>query len=89
MSLNIDTARTHGMPRFFFYIGILTIGQTVFRPALSFTISDWFFFISFLFTTSECLLRRNLEIKFPPFMILGLFLFTVGGDYHQVLLKCL
>lgn len=79
MNYRMTTAHSHVMPRFFFYLGILTIGQTVFRPVLSFTVSDWFFLISILFTTSECLLRKNFEIKFPPYMLLGLFLFSVGG----------
>ena len=69
----------HRTPRLFFYLGLLTIGQTVYRPALSFTLSDWFFFISLILTTSECLLRRNLKIKYPPMMIIGLFFFTMGG----------
>ena len=73
------TVDSYSTPRYFFYLGLLTIGQTVFRPALSFTLSDWFFFISFLLTTSESLLKKKLEIKFPPYIILGLFFFTIGG----------
>ena len=73
------TSRSFGTPRLFFYLGLLTIGQTVFRPFFSFTVSDWFFLISFFFTISESLLRRNIEIRFPPLMIWGLFLFTIGG----------
>ena len=69
----------HHIPRFFFYLGLLTIGQTIIRPALSFTISDWFFLTSFLLTTAECLLKRKFEIKFPPYMFFGLFLFSIGG----------
>ena len=74
-----NTSYSHGTPRFFFYLGLLTIGQTVLRPALAFTISDWFFLFSFFLTTSECLLKKNFEIKFPPYMLIGLFLFTIGG----------
>lgn len=74
-----DTSRSYRTPRFFFYLGLLFIGQTILRPALSFTLSDWFFLISFFLTTSESLLRRKLETRFPPYMILGLFLFTIGG----------
>lgn len=73
------TPNRYCTPRFFFYLGLLTIGQTVFRPVLEFTISDWFFLISLLLTTFESLLRRNLEIKFPFFMLLGLFFFSIGG----------
>lgn len=79
MFSKMTTAHSHGIPRLFFYLGILTIGQTVIRPALSFTVSDWLFFISLLLTISECLLKRNLEIRFPPIMIIGLYLFTIGG----------
>lgn len=79
MLMNINKSKCFGTPRFFFYMGLLTIGQTIFRPALSFTLSDWFFLISFFLATSECLLRRNLEIRFPLFMIWGLLFFMVGG----------
>jgi low affinity Fe/Cu permease len=70
---------SYDSPRFFFYLGLLTIGQTVFRPALNFTLSDWFFLFSLLLAISESLLRRNTEIRFPPYMIVGLFFFTFGG----------
>lgn len=75
---------SYRIPRFFFYLGLLTIGQTVIRPALSFTVSDWFFLFSFLFTMSESLLRKNIESRFPPLMICGLFLFTIGGILSSI-----
>jgi O-antigen ligase len=79
MYTNTISPKNYTTPRFFFYLGLLFIGQTIFRPALSFTLSDWFFLISFCLTTSESLLRRKLEIRFPPYMVLGLFFFTIGG----------
>jgi O-antigen ligase len=70
---------SYDTPRFFFYLGVLTIGQTVIRPALGFTMSDWLFLISLFLTISECLLRRNIEIIFPKIFMLGLFIFMIGG----------
>ena len=69
----------HRIPRLFFYLGILTIGQTVFRPILDFTISDWFFLFSLFSTISECLMRKNFPIRFPPYLMAGLFIFMLGG----------
>ena len=79
MFINKATYGSYSIPRFFFYLGLLTIGQTVYRPAFSFTASDWFFLMSFFFTTSESLLRRKIESRFSPYMIIGIFLFTIGG----------
>ena len=79
MKIKKATSISYGTPRFFFYLGLLTIGQTVFRPALTFTASDWFFLISCLLTMSESLLRRNIRIKFTLYITLGIFLFTIGG----------
>ena len=76
---NKYTNSVYGIPRFFFYLGLLTIGQTIFRPLFSFTISDWFFLIAFLLTASESLLRGNFPIRFPPLMIYGLLVFSIGG----------
>ena len=87
MFVKKDTSRSFGTPRIFFYLGLLTIGQTVFRPFLSFTVSDWFFLISFFFTISESLLSRNIDIRFPAFMIFGMFLFTIGGVLSSIFAK--
>ena len=69
----------YGLSRLFFYLGLLTICQTVFRPILSFTISDWFFLISLILAALERSMRRSKIISFPPYLICGLFLFTLGG----------
>jgi len=69
----------YGLSRLFFYLGLLTICQTVLRPMLSFTLSDWFFFISFILAAIERSIRRRKKICFPPYLIAGLFFFSLGG----------
>ena len=69
----------YGLSRLLFYIGLLTICQTVFRPILSITISDCFFLISLILAALERSMRRSEKICFPPYLICGLFFFTLGG----------
>ena len=69
----------YGLSRLFFYLGLLTICQTVFRPIFSFTISDWFFLFSLILAALERSMRRSKIISFPPYLICGLFFFTLGG----------
>lgn len=65
--------------RFFYYIGLLTIGLNSLRPVFEITVSDWFFIISLSLTIIESLYKRNICFKLPRYMPLGILFFAIGG----------
>ena len=67
------------IPRFFYYLGILFIAQTIWRPLLSFTVSDLLFLISLILTIVIMLYREKSEFRLHPSFLFGLFVFSIGG----------
>jgi len=73
------TLRLYCIPRLFYYLGILSIAQTIWRPFFSFTISDLFFLISLILTIIIMLAREKSEFRLHPLFIIGLIVFSIGG----------
>jgi O-antigen ligase len=72
--------RSFRLSRGLYYLGVLCIGQLVFRRGASITLSDVFFFFSLVTTLAVIALeRRRVEIRLPRLLLLGVFLFAVGG----------
>jgi O-antigen ligase len=66
--------------RILYYLGLLFIGQLTLRRGASVTLSDVFFLLSFLITTSTLALqRRRVDLRLPGLLLAGIFLFVVGG----------
>lgn len=87
-SVNRNTSRDgHGQPRsefgfarFLYYLGFVFISQLTFRPVLSLTLSDWFFFASFLAACGELLVcRRRVESSIPQPLFWGVVCYSIGG----------
>ena len=74
-------ARALRVPRFFYYLGILFLGQLTFRLPLGFTLSDWCFFVSLVLASVIMLSsRRRPERTFPNNALwAGVILFSAGG----------
>jgi O-antigen ligase len=66
--------------RYVFYVGAASIGILTYRPALSFSASDWFFFLAFGLT-GLVLLTYGLERDYliPSSITVGVALFAAGG----------
>ena len=62
-----------------FYLGILLIAQTAWRPALSFTLSDWVFLAAVLSFLPVILMHEKIEVPIPIPVLIGLGLILVGG----------
>ncbi|NKB80833.1 MAG: hypothetical protein GKS05_02840 [Nitrospirales bacterium] len=67
------------LPRLLFYLGVLLIAQTRWRPILSFTLSDWLFLAAFLCALIVLMGQSKVEIPIPKIVLIGLGLFMVGG----------
>lgn len=68
------------LPRLLYYLGLVFIAQLTIRPAASFTLSDWFFFASFLATCTVLLVERRYQgFLVPRGICVGAAVFTVGG----------
>jgi len=68
------------LPRVLYYLGVLFIGQLTFRHRASVTLSDVFFFLSFVTMLGRIALeRRRIEVSLPPLLLVGVFLFAIGG----------
>ena len=68
-----------GVPRFFFYAGVLLIAQTTWRPVLSFTLSDWCFLVAVVGVLPILLFQNKVEVPFSRIFLIGLGLILVGG----------
>ena len=65
--------------RLLFYLGCLFIAQLSIRPALSITLSDFFFLASFLIALASCVANGIKPIyKIKPSIQFGAFLFIFG-----------
>lgn len=73
------TFRLYSIPRFFYYLGMLFIAQTIFRPFFSVTISDIFFLISLIATIIIVLCRNKSYFILHPMFLFGLVVFSIGG----------
>ncbi|MCA1703865.1 MAG: O-antigen ligase family protein [Actinobacteria bacterium] len=69
------------VPRFFYYLGLLFIGQLTFRLPLGLTLSDWFFFLSLITAIPVALSSRGRPRRTLPRTAVwtGVFLFSIGG----------
>ena len=68
------------MARYLYYAGLLTIGQTAFRPFGSFTTSDWLFFAAFCAVLATAAIgKRKLAFRIPPVILLGVALYVGSG----------
>lgn len=69
------------VPRFFYYLGVLFIGQLTFRLPLGFTLSDWCFLASFGTASAVVLSNRWRIGHMVPKTALwpGVVLFSAGG----------
>jgi len=66
--------------RILYYFGLLFIGQLTLRRGASLTLSDVFFFFSFLITISTLVLqRRQIDLRLPRLLLAGILLVVVGG----------
>ena len=68
-----------------YYLGAATMGLLTIRPALSFTLSDWLFLLSFGLTALVILqARKVVGLDLPPLVVGGVALFAVGGFVSSV-----
>lgn len=68
-----------------YYLGAATMGLLTIRPALSFTLSDWLFLLSFGLTALVILqARKVVGLDLPPLVFGGVALFAVGGFVSSV-----
>ena len=66
--------------RAFYYLGMLTLAQTAFRPFGVFTLSDWAFFASLCAVLLAATARRGkMSFFIPPVILLGCVLYVVSG----------
>jgi len=65
--------------RFLFYLGFLFIAQTTWRPALSFTLSDWIFLAAVLSILPFWLMQCKVDVPISKPILLGLGLILLGG----------
>jgi O-Antigen ligase len=66
--------------RYMFYAGMLTIGQTAFRPLGGFTISDWLFLAALCAALATISLqKRRVRFNVPPVIVLGVVLYVGSG----------
>ena len=68
-----------GWSRVLFFLGVLTITQTTWRPALAFTLSDWIFLAAFLSIVPVWLMYGKWEFPLPTSLLVGLGLILLGG----------
>jgi hypothetical protein len=66
--------------RYLYYLGMLTIGQTAFRPLGGFTTSDWLFLGSLCAVLVSAGIRRSkLAFELPPLVLVGAVLYVISG----------
>lgn len=65
--------------RFFFYLGLLFLGQLVIRPVLATTLSDWLFLVSLGLTLLAPSTGRHLSAGVPRLLVVGVALFAIGA----------
>ena len=67
-------------PRLLYYCGIVSIAQLTIRPALSFTLSDWFFLAALGATCAQLLATRRSPgaVGFVP-VLLGIGIFSLAA----------
>jgi O-antigen ligase len=73
-----DRDRSYLTARIFYYLGMLTIAETLLRVG-GFSISDWIFLVGLVAFLAEFLIRGDPPLLLPPWMLLGLVLLCVGG----------
>ena len=68
------------LPRLLFYGGLLLLGMPLLRAAGQVTLSDVLFLFSFLLACAELVvIRRQVPIRLPILLLVGMGLFAVGG----------
>jgi|GEM_PF-729796 len=67
------------MSRFFFYGGLLVVGQLVIRPALATTLADWLFLVSLGLALLAPSTLRQPALGLPGGLAVGVGLFAVGA----------
>jgi O-antigen ligase len=68
------------LPRLLYYAGVVTIALLIIRPAIAFTLSDWFFLAALLATLFVALTRRaTIHSHLPPSLVIGIGIFTGGA----------
>jgi O-antigen ligase len=79
------------LPRRLYYLGLVLLGLLTLRAAGQVTLSDVLFLFSFLLACAELVIvRRQVPIRLPFLLLLGIAIFSVGGlistfeSYHYV-----
>ena len=75
-----EEARHLRLPRLFYYLGLLFIGQLTFRPALGLTLSDWLFLVALIVTLAIlALTHEHLRASMPSVVLVGAVLVALGA----------
>jgi O-antigen/teichoic acid export membrane protein len=79
------------LPRLLYYLGLVLLGLLTLRAGGQVTLSDVLFLFSFLLACAELVIvRRQVPIRLPFLLLLGIAIFSVGGlistfqSYHYV-----
>jgi len=73
------------LARYLYFAGLLTIGQTTFRPLLDLTLSDWLFFAALMGVLAGSVVDgRRLTFRIPPLLVVGVVLFVVSGTVSSL-----
>jgi O-antigen ligase len=79
------SSRRFRFARYFYYLGLLFIGQLVLRPAAGLTLSDLFFLVAFGATCLELISSRSALPRIRPrALVLGVMLFSIGALISSV-----